>query len=80
MEIEMDKLVQEKEATKAQEVLATVIPMVTTTILTTLLEELSPNVPLATIVLVTSSTTSATKSLAAATQQSYDASKMVKEM
>ena len=60
MEIEMDKLVQEKESNKAQEVLATMIPVVTTVVPSTLAESMAPNVPMATTVPVTSSTTSTT--------------------
>ena len=61
MEIQMDKLVHERETAKAQEV-STVIPMGTTVVPSTLAEELAPKVPLARAVPVTSSTTSATKS------------------
>ena len=62
MEIEMDKLVQEKEFAKTQNFHPTIIPMVTTAVPSTLLDELAPKVPLAIVVPVTSSTTSATKS------------------
>ena len=79
MEIQMDKLVQQSETTKAQEI-PTVIPMVTTVVPSTLVEELAPKVPLATTVPVTSSTTSATDSSTTATQHSDEASKLVKSM
>ena len=59
MEIKMDKLFHERETTKAHE-FPTVIPMETTTMPSTLAKELAPKVPLATVVPLTSSTTSAT--------------------
>ena len=79
MEIQMDKLVYERETTKAQEV-PLVIPMVTTVVSSTLAEELAPKVPLATTVPVTSSTTSATESYTIAAQHSDEANKLVKAM
>ena len=60
MEVEMDKLVQDKEANKAEEVPAIVIPIVTIVVPYTLAESLAHNVPMATTLPVTSSTTSAT--------------------
>ena len=80
MDIEMDKLVQEKEVSKAQEIPTTIIPMVTTVVSSTLVEELAPKVPLATTVHVTSSTTSATESSTSTVQQSDEARKLIKEM
>ena len=79
MEIQMDKLVHERETRKAQEV-PSVIPMVTTVMPSILVEELAPKEPLATAVPVASSTTSATESSTTATQPSYEASKLVKSM
>ena len=79
MEIQMDKLVYERETTKAQEV-PLVIPMVTTVMPSILVEELAPKEPLATAVPVTSSTTLATESSTTTTQPSYEASKLVKAM
>ena len=80
MEIEMDKLVQEKEATKTESAPPIVIPMVTNAVPSTLAEELAPKFPLATVVLMTSSTTSATKSSNSAVQQIDEANKLIKSM
>ena len=52
----MDKLVQEKETPKVPEI-PTAIPIITTTVPSTLAENLAPKEPLATVVPVTSSTT-----------------------
>ena len=79
MEIQMEKLVHERQAVKAQEI-PTVIPIVTTVMPSTLSEELAPKFPLATVVPVTSSTTSATDSSATAAQQTDEAGKLVKAM
>lgn len=79
MEIEMDKLVQEKEASK-EAVPVTVIPVVNTVVPSTLVESLAPTVPMATTLLVTSATTSTTKSSTTAVQPTDEASKLIKSM
>ena len=79
MEIQMDKLVHEKETPKTPE-FPSVIPMVTTTVPSTLAEELAPKEPLATVVPVTSSATSATESSTTAAHPTNEANKLVKAM
>ena len=54
--------------------------MVTTTVPSTLAEELAPKVSLAIVVTVTSSTTSTTESSTSVVQQSYEAKKLIKAM
>ena len=80
MEIEIEKLVQEKETYKAQEIPTTLIPMVTIIVPSTLVEELAPKVPLATTVPVTSSTTSAIESSTIEVHKFDEARKLVKSM
>ena len=79
MDIQMEKLVHEKETRKVREI-PTVIIVITTVVPSTLAEELAPKEPLANSVLVTSSTTSATKSSTTAAHPTDEASKLVKAM
>lgn len=79
MENEMDKLVLEKKA-RSKEVIFTVIPVVTTAMPSTLVESLSPTVPMDTTLPVTSTTTSTTYSSTSTTQPTDEASKLVKTM
>ena len=64
METQMDRLVQERETVKEPKfpTIPTVIPVITTTVPSTLGEKLAPKGPLATAVPVTSTTISATDS------------------
>ena len=78
MEIEMDKLVQEKKAAKTQNVSPTIIHVVTTAVPSTMAKELAPKVPFAIAVPITSSTTSAIESSTTPVQKSDEASKLVK--
>lgn len=80
MEIDMDKLVQEKETTKEKNVPPTIFLVVTTTVPSTLAEELAPKVPLAIVVPVTSSTTSATESSSTTFEKSDEARKLINAM
>lgn len=80
MEIEMDKLVQEKKVVKTQNFPPKVIPMVTTVDPSTLEEDLARKVTLATGVPITSSTTSATESSTSVVQKIDEASKLINIM
>ena len=75
MEIQMDKLVHEKETPKTPEI-PSIIPMITTVVPSTLAENLAPKEPLATIVPVTSATDSCTT----AAHPTDEANKLVKAM
>ena len=79
MEIQMDKLVQERETVKEPEI-PTVIPMITTTVPSNLGENLAPKGSLATAVPVTSTITLATKSSTTTVQHTDEASQIVKAM
>lgn len=79
MEIQMEKLVHEKETVKVPEP-PTLIPIVTTTMPSNLAKYLAPKVPLATAVPVISSTTSAAKSSSTTIHPTDEANKLVKAM
>ena len=82
METQMDKLVKEKETVKETDApnIPTVIPVITTAVVSTLGEKLAPNEPLATTVPVHSATTSATDSSKTQVQQTDGAGQIVKAM
>ena len=79
MEIQMYKLVEEKETPNVPEI-PTVIPVITTAVPSTLAEELESKVPLATVVPVMSSTTSTTESSTTTSHAIDEARKLVKAM
>ena len=82
METQMDELVKEKETVKEIDapIIPTVIPLITTAVVSTLGVKLAPNEPLATIVPVHSSTTSTTDSSTTQVQQTDGANQIVKAM
>ena len=82
METQLDQLVKEKETTKEAEdpIIPTIIPIITTDVASTLGEKLAPNVPLATVVLVHSATTSATNSSTTQVQHTDYVRQIVKAM
>ena len=82
MEDQMDILIKEKEAVKEVDVqyIPIVIPIVSTTVPSTLAEHLAPKVPLETAVSVQSIDTSATGSSTTQVHQAGEAADIVKAM
>ena len=79
MEVQMDQVVQEKEIVK-EPVIPNVIPVITVAMPSTLGEKLAPKEPLATVVPVTSSTTSVIESSTIVLPPTDESSQLVKSM